>query len=206
MDTQQAHQFIQQFSFGLLVSQSLDTTHLPFTLDPENGSLGTLHTHLSRANEHWKILSQSEVLVVFNGPHSYISPSWYQQKPAVPTWNYATVKVRGIARQLDADQAWPLIKKTMAFYEPNLESQNNIVTDELVERLINAIVPIAIDITEITPTQKLGQHRSREDQSNVYRALKSSQDLNAQGLAQYMLDKQLGIGSQGFEHESNQNY
>ena len=72
-----AHDFIDEFSFGLVVSNSLTGTHLPFVLHKNEGEMGTLYTHCAKANSHWKELDSTEALIVFTGPHSYISPSWY---------------------------------------------------------------------------------------------------------------------------------
>ena len=72
-----ARRFIAAYPFGLMVSPSLAATHLPFILDPQEGEKGAL--------------SGQRVLVVFSGPHTYISPRWYPPKEAVPTWNYAAV-------------------------------------------------------------------------------------------------------------------
>ena len=93
-DLKTLHDFIQRNSFGLLVSQ-LDglpfATHLPFLLERESGEHGTLVGHTARANPQCAAAKDQTVLAVFSGPHSYISPSWYEAENVVPTWNYIAV-------------------------------------------------------------------------------------------------------------------
>ena len=89
------HAFIRQNSFGTLVSEQdgeLVASHLPFLLDPERGPYGTLVAHMARANPHWQAFDgDAEALAIFQGPHAYISPSWYATEQSVPTWNYTAV-------------------------------------------------------------------------------------------------------------------
>src|ERR1700677_1757380 len=91
-DPTKLHDFIEQHSFGLLVSQvdgQLFASHLPFLLERTTGSHGCLVGHMARANPQWKQITGQNSLVVFSGPHAYISPTWYESEQVVPTWNYA---------------------------------------------------------------------------------------------------------------------
>src|SRR5687767_4420480 len=96
------HDLIRAHSFGLLVSrqgETMEASHLPFLLDDGRGLHGTLVGHMARANPQWQALQEgAEALVIFSGPHAYISPSWYEIHPSVPTWNYATVHAYGTPR------------------------------------------------------------------------------------------------------------
>ncbi len=91
---------MQEHNFAALVTQQPDgvplATHLPFILDTERGPYGTLFGHMARANQQWQSFdSTQEVLLIFQGPHAYISPSWYDEKLSVPTWNFAAVHAYG---------------------------------------------------------------------------------------------------------------
>ena len=92
---------IERHDFGLLVShgtQGIVASQIPFLLDQRDGGL-CLHGHLARANPQLADLDAGvEALAIFEGPHAYVSPSWYNPGPAVPTWNYATVHAYGAAR------------------------------------------------------------------------------------------------------------
>lgn len=89
---------IETYPFGILVSQDDAepyASHLPFMWSP-GGAHGVLIGHVARANPHWKSWdAETRVLVIFQGPHCYISPGWYEQQETVPTWNYVTVHVYG---------------------------------------------------------------------------------------------------------------
>ncbi|HVE88817.1 MAG TPA: FMN-binding negative transcriptional regulator, partial [Burkholderiaceae bacterium] len=107
------HDLIRAHPLGTLVvlaSDALDANHIPFEIDPEPAPFGTLRGHVARANTVWKDFSrQIDALVVFQGPHTYISPAWYATKKehgkVVPTWNYAVVHASGPLRAID-DRAW----------------------------------------------------------------------------------------------------
>src|SRR5215471_2579281 len=93
------HALIREHSFATLISEvngQLFATHMPFLLDSTRGANGTLRGHMARANPHWQSFSEGQAaLVIFQGPHAYISPSWYLSEPAVPTWNYSAVHAYG---------------------------------------------------------------------------------------------------------------
>ena len=99
------HGFLRQHHFATLVTQQdggLQATHVPLVLKEEVGEQGVLQGHLARANPQWRDFApDKEVLVIFTGPHAYISPAWYQTSPAVPTWNYTAVHACGIARLIE---------------------------------------------------------------------------------------------------------
>src|SRR3954469_15609634 len=103
-DLTKLHDFIEQHSFGLLVSQ-VDglpfASHLPFLLDRTAGPHGTLIGHMARANPQWRTLAGQMALVVFSGPHAYVSPTWYEAANTVPTWNYAAVHATGRAEVVE---------------------------------------------------------------------------------------------------------
>ena len=97
------HDLIARNPLGLLVTHGdagLDASPIPFLLYAGEGEHGVLRAHMAKANPHWKSLAgQTECLIVFQGPDAYVTPSWYASKAqtgkALPTWNYATVQVRG---------------------------------------------------------------------------------------------------------------
>ena len=130
-------------------------------------------------------------MVIFTGPHAYISPSWYNSKPAVPTWNYAAVHAYGVASILSAQDTLNAIDQIVEKYEPQLLIERDIVTDQIKHKLLAGIVGFKITLTNIEGQLKLGQNRSHDDRAGIYRALSNSQDLQSLALAQYM--KKLNI-------------
>lgn len=189
-------ELISSYSFGILVTPSLEATHLPFIFTREEGQLGTLYSHCARANPHWRELDSSEVLVIFNGPHSYISPTCYEKGPAAPTWNYAIAQVRGTASLVDESTTCRIVDQTVAHNEPKLMTDRKIVTEEFRDRLLPMVVGFKIEIRQLEGKQKLGQHRSLPDQRGVLQWLSSSTDHAAQELARYMRKVQIGTGQQ----------
>src|SRR5690625_4599160 len=96
-DTNTLIRFIRENSFGVIVSkgnQTLHGTHLPFLINESNDGSIQLISHMSKANQQWREISD-EVMVIFSGPHHYVSPSWYKENGFVPTWYYQAVHVYG---------------------------------------------------------------------------------------------------------------
>src|ERR1041384_6856697 len=111
------HELIRAYPFAC-VTTTVDgvpvASHLPVLLD-DRGDLGTLIAHVSRANPHHDVLATgAPALVVFMGPHAYVSPTWYEAPPAVPTWNYCAVHAYGTARMLDDPSSY-LARLAQAF-------------------------------------------------------------------------------------------
>src|SRR6266849_6044575 len=106
-DVRTLHTFMQAYSFATLVTQQNGVpfaTHLPFLLDNGHGPHGTLLAHMARVNPQWHDFdSAQEVLVIFQGPHAYISPSWYEDDVAlsVPTWNHLVVHAYVTPRRIE---------------------------------------------------------------------------------------------------------
>lgn len=191
----QMHSFIDQFSFGLIVNESLSGTHLPFILDSTEGEFGTLYCHFARANPHWKEVVNNKALVVFSGPHSYVSPTWYTASPNVPTWNYAAVHAYGDVELIADDKVHQVLDQTVAKYEPELIASRQVVTTEFQEKLAKYIVACKIPLSKIEGKIKLGQHRSAADQQGVVLGLEKSHSSDAIGLLDYMRASNIGLGT-----------
>ncbi|WP_028024028.1 FMN-binding negative transcriptional regulator [Enterovibrio calviensis] len=188
------HDFIDEFGFGLIVSKSLTGTHIPFVLHKNEGENGTLYAHCAKVNSHWKEFDNAEVLVVFTGPHSYISPSWYAKSPGVPTWNYSAVHAYGVVSLLDDEETLNAIEEVVKKYEPELLVKRDIVTDEFRDKLLSGIVGFKIELSKIEGKLKLGQQRKKEDQVGVFDALSNSSDLDNLALANHMKKLNVGVG------------
>ena len=174
------HDLIRRYSFGILFNQeegSPIATHLPFMIDPDKGEYGTLVAHFARANPHWKrVKDSSEVLVVFQGPHCYISPSWYVERSLVPTWNYAAVHVYGPV-EINDDPKFlrPMLEKLVEKYEstqPNSWAMK--MAESNIDALMQAIVGFEVPVSKIEGKFKFNQNLSKEDQQGVVRALEGS--------------------------------
>lgn len=187
-DRKELHAFIRKNSFGIFINQ-VDgkpwATHIPFTLS-EDGS--KLTSHISRGNKQWKhFLPDQEVLVIFSGPHSYVSSSWYNHEN-VPTWNYIAVHVYGSIRIIEGDELKNALKKLMDHYEADSShpvSMEN-MTPSYIEKEIRGIVAFEITISQIEAAYKLSQNREKEDYENVITELNKKEDNNAKAIAREM--------------------
>ena len=184
--------FMRQHSFATVVTHdgaAPRATHMPVIYRAGEGPHGTLATHMARANPQWRHFANGqEVLVIFTGPHAYISPAWYDTQPAVPTWNYTAVHVYGIPRIVEDDDRFAtMLGELVEFYEaPRAERWSGEMPEEFRDRLMKGIVGVEIEITRIEGKFKLSQNRSAEDKARVIAALSQSSDPTEREVAAMM--------------------
>ncbi|MBB5212543.1 FMN-binding negative transcriptional regulator [Microbulbifer hydrolyticus] len=166
---QEIFNFVEANAFGQLVSNvggRIFSTHLPVLL---SGDRKHIVAHVAKANPQHKEIDGQEVLITLEGPHGYVSPSWYEN-PGVPTWNYQAVHIYGYARVFDdRDRLMAVVESLTAKYEkqfpvPWVPAYN--------EAMLNAIVGIEVEITEVQGKFKLGQNRKSEDIEGVVSKLR----------------------------------
>lgn len=171
---------IEKYSFGILFSQHLEypeATHLPFLVDRKAGDQGKLIAHFAKANKHWKKLdSQKEVLCIFQGPHTYVSPSWYKKRDTVPTWNYATVHVYGKPKVVhQPDELRKMVTDLTHYHESQVKTDWSLEESKTsFEKNLLGIVGLEIEITRLEGKFKFNQNRSKEDQAGVIENLDES--------------------------------
>ena len=177
-DTAVAHDLIRTTVFATIVTEisgRLDATHVPVVLDAERGALGSLRFHLARANPTSKALADKrEVLMVFTGPHTYISPDWYANENLVPTWNYAVVHAYGTPRTVDETELRRLLDDITASQEKDLPKKpwtTDKMPSDLVDKSCKAIVGFDLPITELQGKWKLNKNRGADDRAGVVSAL-----------------------------------
>ena len=189
-DPSKVNEFIHAHGFATLVTHGTEgpwASHLPFLYDEAEGG-GQLRCHMARANEQWRHFeSNPRVLCLFMGPHSYVSPSWYAAKVAVPTWNYAAVHVHGTARMEDDAFLRKTIEDTTAKYESGMPSPWKMpIPEEYIASMMKAIVGFSIQVTKVEAKFKLGQNRSREDQLGMLAGLEGSGSPDSRALADFI--------------------
>jgi transcriptional regulator len=191
-DINMLHAFMRAYSFATLVTQQDGipfASHLPFLLDTERGLCGTLLAHMARANPQWHVLDGSqEVLVIFQGPHAYISPSWYEVELSVPTWNYAAVHAYGLPRLIEEKSAlFDLLKTLVQTHEAQFEKPWPFqLPDEYVQKMVQGIVGFEIQVTRLEGKFKLSQNRTASEQETVIAALHDRPDSLSMGVAALM--------------------
>ena len=181
--------FLKANAFGILVThndgKSL-ATHIPLKYTEHQGT-PVLHGHISKANEQCSHLdNQQEVLCIFNGPHSYVSSSWYDFEE-VSTWNYIAVHVRGTLKIQDKEALYQSLKSLMNTYEA---PQKNPVDMEKLSpktmRQINGIIGFEITITSIEAAYKLSQNRDDNNHKAVVDELHKTGEAGSIAVAQEM--------------------
>lgn len=181
-DAQVIRDLILRYSFGTLIShgeRGHQVTHVPFERVREEGGRDALMCHVARANPHWRDFEGgATALVCFLGPHTYVSPAWYAEPSAVPTWNYAAVHIRGEARLVhDTDLLRAHVIRLSRQYESSLEpawDPEAMVSN--FENQLKAIVGIVIPMEVVEAKFKFNQNRSRRDQEGVIAALRRSSE------------------------------
>jgi len=176
-DRERLYDFVDAHGFGALIvpdaQGDLEISHLPFFLDR---SSGRLLAHVARANPIWKkALAARSVVVVFQGPHGYVSARWYEEpQKQVPTWNYAVVHAHGRAEgPMPQAELAALLDDLVATHEQGAAApwRARDVDRDFFERLLQEIVGFSIVIERLEGKFKLSQNRSPEDRTRVIRAL-----------------------------------
>ena len=171
---------IKDYPFGMLVTAEGGlpmVSHLPFLFEPGPGR-GKLLCHLARANPQCPQLIEmaaqgKTVLAIFQGPHAYVSPSWYAGH-GVPTWNYAVVHVYGRVRLIEAEaELKALLEKLTRAHEASIARPWTGMLPEQAP-MLRMILGLEIEVAEIQGKFKLSQNRSAEDQRRVISALQDS--------------------------------
>jgi transcriptional regulator len=169
---------MQAYSFAILFGPQaaadcaapLVATHLPLVVKDE-GEHGLLEGHFAKANRHWQALAGRETLVVFSGPHSYVSPTLYVDPLSVPTWNYIAVHAYGTL-ELVEDEAGKdrLLTGLMRANEPGFEERWRAMPDGFRKSMLAGIVGFRIPIARIEGKFKISQNRDPEERRNVQAA------------------------------------
>jgi transcriptional regulator len=175
------HALIRAHPFGALVTlgpSGLDANHVPFEVDPDPTPFGTLRAHVARANPVWREAAGADVLVLFQGPETYISPSWYPTKQetakVVPTWNYVVVHAHGPLRAID-DREWlrAFVTRLTDRHEAARRDPWK-VTDapaDYIDAMLGGIVGLEIPIARLAGKWKVSQNRPAQDQQGVVEGL-----------------------------------
>lgn len=176
--------------FALLVTvgeAGLEATHLPLLFEPASGAKGRLIGHVARANAQWQAFDGREVMAVFTGPHGYVSPRWYADAPAVPTWNYVAVHFYGAARAIeDPDGLRGILSSLTHRYEADGRWSMDALPERYLAGMMRGIVGIEIDVTRIDAKFKLSQNRPELDRRNVVAELSASPRAGDRELAETM--------------------
>jgi len=178
------------YPFATLAGNDADgvpfATHLPVVAE-RTGDTWRIEAHMARANPHWRWLEQTpRALLVFQGPHGYVSPALYDQKLSVPTWNYVAVHVYAEVTTLhDAADKDALLKRLIAQHEPDYAAQWRGLPEDFQQKMLGAIVGLRIVPTRVEAKFKLSQNRPAADRERILATQRAGTPLE-RDMAQWM--------------------
>lgn len=197
-DQEKLQQYIREYGFGLLIvadEHGIEANHVPFHLAcDEDGSPCLLQCHLARGNPVWqRLMDGTRVLAVFQGPDSYITPSWYPTKAetgrVVPTWNYLAVHVEGTARVI-RDESWlkQHLQRLTDQHELGREAPWSVddAPADFTERMMRAIVGVEIRVESLTGKLKASQNQPEKNREGVKAGLENSEDDNERAMSGFI--------------------
>lgn len=193
------HALMRSHRLATLVTVSdgvADADHIPLLIDPDPSPCGTLRGHVARANPLWRHADGQEVLAIFQGPQTYVTPYWYPSKretgKVVPTWNYAVVHAHGRLQVRD-DRNWlrALVTRLTEQQEAAFPQPWRVddAPAEYLERMLGAIVGIEIPLTRLAGKWKVSQNRNEADRSGVVEGLSLQEDAQARAMAALVAGK-----------------
>jgi transcriptional regulator len=191
-DAEEVFQFMKEHPFVFLTGVDADNkpvaTQVPVFIDEKEDKL-FLTGHMMRQTDHHKGFEQNaNVLAVFTGPHTYVSATWYTDSSMGSTWNYMSVHAKGTIRFGDTNELVSVLKRLTLHYENNNAASPTVFDNlpaEYTEKMMKAIVPFEIEITELQHVFKLSQNRDEESYDNIIQQLKQK-DNDAKAIAEIM--------------------
>jgi len=178
-DEQKLIGFMQAHNFANLVSSVKNVpmaTHLPFVIEKREDKL-FLVAHMAKANPQWESFTENELLIIFQGPHAYVSPAYYEKQQNVPTWNYIAVHAYGKAKIIDKEEdVMSLMERTIHTFEKGFYEQWKSLSPEYVSGMLKAIVAFEIEVSKLDGKFKLSQNKTKNEQSTIITAFEKNDD------------------------------
>jgi transcriptional regulator len=189
--------FMRENPFAILVSQTPNgpfATHVPVVIR-ESGDRVMIRGHVAKANPHWQYMqADPQCLLIFHGPHAYISPANYETREVVPTWNYGGVHAYGETRTYSAtDELLSMLHDLIPTFEAAYGEQWASLSESYRQRMLSHIVGFEIAVTRLESKFKLSQNRTRQEQQNIIESLSDSSDSAVSGTARLMCEHGLGL-------------
>lgn len=182
--------FMNRNSFAIIAGYDGNfpvATHVPLDIKKEKGKM-IFTGHMMKNTDHHKAFSQNEnVLVIFNGPHCYVSASWYITKDVASTWNYIDVQAKGKIKFTDEEGTKKIIESVTDKYEgTESEAAFHNLPNEYVERLVKAIVGFTIEVSSVGNVFKLSQNHEELTRKSIVEHLKIRDDEDSHVIAKEM--------------------
>ncbi len=183
--------FMREYNFAAIVNTAKKkywATHIPFLVSETSGGGILLRAHMAKSNPQWaNFKSDEEVLIIFQEPHAYISPSLYESKVSVPTWNYIAVHAYGLPKILSSiEERIKLLEETFKVFEPKFKERWVTLPDDYRNELLDGIVAFEIIVTNIEGKFKLSQNRTEGDRERIIENLGEKKDKVKADIAEFM--------------------
>jgi transcriptional regulator len=182
-------EFMRANNFPLLVTGTggmLHGSHLPAVIHERDEKI-VLDMHMAKNNPQWKEFFDDEVMVVFTGPHAYVSPRWYEETERVPTWNYAAVHAYGVAKIIpEKAKKHSNQRHLVELMDPQWLPKFDALRQEYLDMMLDGIVNFEIAVTRLDTRWKLSQNRSRREMELIAEQLEESTDSSQRSLAALM--------------------
>ena len=180
-------QFMRANGFPILVTGAggvLHASHLPVTVH-EQGPQIVIDMHMAKNNPQWREFFDDEVMVVFSGPHAYISPRWYEETERVPTWNYAAVHAYGVPSMIAEKKAKSASQRRLIeALDPQWLPKFDALRQEYVDLMLADIVNFSIPVSRFETRWKLSQNRGRREMELIVAQLEKSANTGDRALAE----------------------
>jgi len=198
-DEKKIRKLIEENAFITLLSYPKDSipfiNHLPVIFSPEPGENEILLGHMAKRNPQWMHFKENpQATIIVQGPHTYITPSWYKSGRDVPTWNYVALHLQGHIQLVEkfSEQTKVLKQLTSFFERPNPKPWEFELPEDLLDpaALTGAIISFKFKIEKVDAKFKLSQNRSKEDKDGVIDGLNNRTDEMSQKVRQLMIENQ----------------
>ena len=190
-DREKILDFLKQNNFPALVTHDGGksiATHIPVEVERTEDDGLRVYGHMSRANPQWKSFGRQEVLLIFQGAHTYISPRWYDHVN-VPTWNYIMVHLYGKVRLVEGEELYSLMSRLVQKHEVQTSYSLEGLPQDFVQKEMKGVVGFAVDVTQVDASYKLSQNRNDADHEKIVHELNRRGDDQSAGVAQAMREK-----------------
>lgn len=190
-DRDRIFEFLRNNNFPALISndgEKLIATHIPVEVTTTENGEWTIFGHMSRANPQWKSFNGQELLLIFQGPHTYISARWYNHVN-VPTWNYTILHVYGKSRELHDGELYSLLSRLVQKHESETDYRLESLPQDFVQREMKGVYGFAIEVQSIDAGYKLSQNRNDEDHQNIVDELDKRMDDDSKAIAKVMREQ-----------------
>ncbi len=147
---------LKKFDFGTFITPDFNVSHLPYVVNDNK----ELYFHIAKKNPLINGIPDNRCLFTILGPHGLVETDHYIVKPAVPTWNYLSIKLTGYCHLIDEDKKKSVMLETLKRFQPSLMDDKSTLPDKVFSNLLSSITVFKFKIETIDGIAKLSQNRS----------------------------------------------